>query len=257
MKKIIEYVPIITVCLIYFGFCNLHYYYKEFNVDIYHYISNTEILLSFLPTIVLLASTFYVFAYSQLINHPDFIKKYEKVTGDQEIVEDNKIEEEEEIKPQQKRKIWRILSTFPVPLILLLFIEIITSLILTECFGFKTFELQNIKLFYAFLFLSLIYFSSTLYKNQKLINDNILLITIFSVIYLGNQISTYRKLDADKVKDGMPNRKIVFEYSGKKISTSNQNVYIGQTQSHLFLYNIKNKSTYVYKTENIDSLIIK
>jgi len=256
MKKIIEYVPIITVCLIYFGFCNLHYYYKEFNVDIYHYISNTEILLSFLPTIVLLASTFYVFAYSQLINHPDFIKKYEKVTGNQEIVEDNKIEEEEEIKPQQKRKIWRILSTFPVPLILLLFIEIITSLILTECFGFKTYELQ-IKLFYAFLFLSLIYFSSTLYKNQKLINDNILLITIFSVIYLGNQISTYRKLDADKVKDGMPNRKIVFEYSGKKISTSNQNVYIGQTQSHLFLYNTKNKSTYVYKTENIDSLIIK
>ncbi|OXB16856.1 hypothetical protein B0A80_20650, partial [Flavobacterium tructae] len=89
------------------------------------------------------------------------------------------------------------------------------------------------------------------------INDNILLITIFSVIYIGNQISAYRKLDADKVKDGLSNRKIVFEYNGKKISTSKQNVYIGQTQSHLFLYNTKNKSTYVYKTENIDSLIIK
>jgi hypothetical protein len=256
MKKIIEYVPIITVCLIYFGFCNLHYYYKEFNVDIYHYISNTEILLSFLPTIVLLGSTLYVFAYTQLINHPDFIKKDEKVKSNQEIVENN-IEEGEEIKPQQKKKIWRILSTFPVLILLLLFFEVITTLILTKCFGFKSYELQYINLVYAFMFLSVIYFSSTLFKNQKLINDNILLITIFSVIYLGNQISTYRKLDADKVKDGMPNKKIVFEYSGKKISTSNQNVYIGQTQSHLFLYNTKNKSTYVYKTENIDSLIIK
>ena len=117
MKKIVEYVPIITVCLIYFGFCNLHYYYKEFNVDIYHYISNTEILLSFLPTIVLLASTLYVFAYSRLINHPDFIKKDEKIKSNQEIVENNNIEEGEEIKPQQKR-IWRILSTFPVTLFL-------------------------------------------------------------------------------------------------------------------------------------------
>lgn len=257
MKKIVEYVPIITVCLIYFGFCNLHYYYKEFNVDIYHYISNTEILLSFLPTIVLLASTLYVFAYSGLINHPDFITKNVKITNDKEIFENNKIEEGEEIKSQQKKKIWHILSTFPVPLLLLLFIEIIFNIILRRCFGFKTYELQHINIFYAFLFLAVIYFSSTLFKNQKLINDNILLITIFSVIYLGNQISTYRKLDADKVKDGISNRNIAFEYSGKKISTSNQNVYIGQTQSHLFLYNIKNKSTYVYKTENIDSLIIK
>lgn len=256
MKKIVEYVPIITVCLIYFGFCNLHYYYKEFNIDIYHYISNTEILLSFLPTIVLLASTLYVFAYSRLINHPDFIKKDEKIKSNQEIVENNNIEEGEEVKPQQKR-IWRILSTFPVPLFLVLFIQIIISVILTRCFGFKTYELQDINLVYAFLFLSVIYFSSTLFKNQKLINDNILLITIFSVIYLGNQISTYRKLDADKIKDGISNRKIVFEYSGKKISTSNQNIYIGQTQSHLFLYNVKDKSTNIYKTENIDFLNIK
>ena len=257
MKKIVEYVPIITVCLIYFGFCNLHYYYKEFNVDIYHYISNTEILLSFLPTIVLLASTLYIFAYNRLINHPDFIKKDEKINNNKEIVEDENIEEREGINPQQKKKIWRILSTFPVPLLLLLFIDSITTIILTKCFGFKTYELQGVNLIYSCLFLSVIYFSSTLFKNQKLINDNILLISVFSVIYLGNQISTYRKLDADKIKDGISNRKIVFEYSGKKISTSNQNVYIGQTQSHLFLYNIKNKSTYVYKTENIDSLIIK
>jgi len=256
MKKIVEYVPIITVCLIYFGFCNLHYYYKEFHIDIYQYISNTEILLSFLPTIVLLASTSYLFAYSRLINHPDFIKKDGKTNSNREIVENNK-EEEEEIKPQQKKKLWRILSNFPVPLFLLLFIQIIITVILTKCFGFKTYELQDINLVYAFLFLSIIYFSSTLFKNQKLINDNILLITIFSVIYLGNQISTYRKLDADKIKDGISNRKIVFEYSGKKISTSNQNVYIGQTQSHLFLYNIKDKSTNIYKTENIDFLNIK
>ncbi|MCV9931811.1 hypothetical protein OIU80_05900 [Flavobacterium sp. LS1R47] len=203
-----------------------------------------------------MASTLYVFAYSRLINHPDFIKKDEKIKSNQEIVENNNIEEGEEVKPQQKR-IWRILSTFPVPLFLVLFIQIIISVILTRCFGFKTYELQDINLVYAFLFLSVIYFSSTLFKNQKLINDNILLITIFSVIYLGNQISTYRKLDADKIKDGISNRKIVFEYSGKKISTSNQNIYIGQTQSHLFLYNIKDKSTNIYKTENIDFLNIK
>ncbi len=52
MKKIIDYLPLLSVCLIYFGFCNLHAYYKEFNIDIYVYITTTEIIMAFFPTIV-------------------------------------------------------------------------------------------------------------------------------------------------------------------------------------------------------------
>lgn len=253
MKKIIEYVPIITVCLIYFGFCNLHYYYKEFNIDIYHYISNTEILLSFLPTIVLLASSLYVFAYSKIINHPTIIENAGEIENG-EIIEEKK---EKEFESERKKKIWSFLFSFPAQILLLIIVEVIIHLILTEYFGYKAYQLQDINLIYAFIFLAIIYFSSSIFKNQEIINENILLITIFSVIYIGIQISTYRKLDADKIKDGISTKEIVFEYNKRKVLTSKQNIYIGQTQSNLFLYNVKNKSTSVYKMENIDSLVIK
>ncbi len=58
MKRIIEYLPIITICLIYFGYNNLYGFYHEFAIDIHNYISSTEIIMSFLPTIVVLSTVF-------------------------------------------------------------------------------------------------------------------------------------------------------------------------------------------------------
>jgi hypothetical protein len=254
MKKIIEYVPIITVCLIYFGFCNLHYYYKEFNIDIYHYISNTEILLSFLPTIVLLASSLYVFAYSKLVNHPDLIEKNNKIESEETV---EKEDNEKGIKPKREKNIWPLLLNIPFQLLVIILTESAINFVLIKYFNYKTYQLQEVNIIYVILFLAYFYYATDLFKNKKLVNDNALLITFFSVLYLGSQIGTYRKLDADKIKDGISNKKIEFEYNGKKISSSKQNIYIGQTQSHLFLYNVKNKSTSIYKTENIDFLIVK
>lgn len=247
MNKIIEYVPIITVCLIYFGFCNLHYYYKEFNIDIYHYVSNTEILLSFLPTIVVLASTLYAFTYSKILNHEGNAKKEVETI----------IEEKKEVAPKKKSKILSFLLSFQGAIILLVTIETAIHLILTNYFGYKAYELQDMNIINACIFLVLIYFSSEIFKNQELINNNLLLITGFSVIYIGIQISVYRKLDADKIKDGISTKEIEFQYNNKKVATSKKLIYIGQTQSNLFLYNKQDKNTSVYKTENIDSLLIK
>lgn len=245
MKRIIEYVPIITVCLIYFGFCNLHYYYKEFNIDVYHYVSNTEILLSFLPTIVVLVSSLYSFTYNRLIHYQSDTKN------------NNETINVEEVEPKKKNKILSFLLSLPGSLFALITIEITLHLILTKYYGFKPYELQDFNLICACIFFALIFFSANIFKNQEVINNNLLLITIFSVIYIGNQFSTYRKLDADKIKDGISIKEIVFQYNKKKISTSKKLLYIGETQSNLFLYNKNDNSTLVYKTENIDSLAIK
>jgi len=65
-NRILEYLPILTLVFIYFAYCNLHYYYNEFNIEIYNYVSNTEILVSFLPTIVVFTS-FFSFAFVQFL----------------------------------------------------------------------------------------------------------------------------------------------------------------------------------------------
>lgn len=245
MKRIIEYVPIITVCLIYFGFCNLHYYYKEFNIDIYNYVSNSEILLSFLPSIVLSASTFYIFIYNKIVNH----------SNNEEQIEVGV--EEEEVKLKWEKIFWTIISSLAFQLLFLLIFENLVRLILIKYFGFKDYDLQILILLRAIIFFILIYFSSELFKSQESINNNLLLISVFLVIYIGTQIGSYRKLDAEKIKRGISNKQISFQYNKKDVATSMQNIYIGQTQSNLFLYNIKSKSTLVYKIENIDSLVVK
>lgn len=245
MKKIVEYVPIITVCLIYFGFCNLHYYYKEFNIDIYHYVSNTEILLSFLPTIVVLASTLYSFTFTKIINYQS------DNDNNSEIINEKRVES------KRKNKILSFLLSLPGSIFALITIEITLHLLLTKYCGFKPYELQDINLVGACIFLILIYFSANIFKNQEVINNNLLLIAIFSVIYTGNQFSSYRKLDADRIKEGISIKEIAFQYNKKKISTSKKLLYIGETQSNLFLYNKNDGSTLVYKTVNIDSLAIK
>lgn len=68
MKKILEYLPLLTICLLYFGFCNLHFYYKEFNIEIYNYINTTEIILSFLPALIFTTAIFYSFIIGEVFD---------------------------------------------------------------------------------------------------------------------------------------------------------------------------------------------
>lgn len=64
-------------------------------------------------------------------------------------------------------------------------------------------------------------------------------------------------MDALKVKNGLSERKISFKYDSKIITTSHSLIFIGQTQSNLFLYNLKDSTVTIFKTSNIDSLTVK
>src|SRR6185312_1337981 len=59
LKKALEYIPLFTICLLYFGLCNLYFFYREFQIDIVAYISTPDIILSFFPTIVWVTTILY------------------------------------------------------------------------------------------------------------------------------------------------------------------------------------------------------
>src|SRR5687768_10056736 len=59
MKRVIEYLPALTVVLLYLGLSYLYYYYLQFNVDIFSFISTTDIILSFFPKIVVFSTVVY------------------------------------------------------------------------------------------------------------------------------------------------------------------------------------------------------
>ena len=249
MKKLIEYLPALTICLVYFGFCNLYSYYIEFKIDIYNYISNTEILLSFLPTIVISITLIYGAVYQLVIQKSQvpnvkesviifdrpssipFIKKYKKVST--------------------------YFKSIPGLAIIYVIVKFLIILMLEKFFYFKKYELQNFELICGFILIFILYIGSDSHKNQVFINRNFNLVTIFIIIYMSVQINIYRKADADMLKAGVSIRKISFIYNNHKVKSSKSIMYIGQTQSSLFLYNIADSSTIIYKTSGIDSLILQ
>jgi len=83
------------------------------------------------------------------------------------------------------------------------------------------------------------------------------MVSLILVGFIGIVISQYRNLDAEKIKAGFPVHQISFMYHSKTICTGKQLLFIGQTTGHLFLYDRKNTNTLIFKSSEVDSVVIK
>lgn len=86
MKKIVEYLPLLSICFIYFGYCNLNGYYQEFMIDIYQYITTTEIIMALFPMIVLISSMLCSILFQEFIKQP-IIENNQDDSNKQSVIE--------------------------------------------------------------------------------------------------------------------------------------------------------------------------
>ena len=50
MQRLSTFLPVLSVVLIFLGYCHLHFFYRlNFDIEIYQFITTGEIILSFLP----------------------------------------------------------------------------------------------------------------------------------------------------------------------------------------------------------------
>lgn len=246
MKKIIEHLPLLTICLLYFAFCNLHFYYNEFKIEIYNYISPSEILFSFLPTIVWAT----VIVYGYTINVV-FLKSQE--------LQKNTLENSEEKKEKElpKTLMGVILDSIGSYVLVYYILHFTIKIILLKAFHYKQYELQAFYFISALVFCLVICFYIIKNKKGNIITEHALLFSVCLFAYIGFQFYTIRSLEALKVKNGVTDRKVSFKYDNRIVTTSQTLIFIGQTQSNLFLYNKKDSTAVTFKTSNIDSLTIK
>ncbi|MES2566218.1 MAG: hypothetical protein V4565_05095 [Bacteroidota bacterium] len=255
MKKVIEYIPLLTICLFFFGYSNLHGYYKEFKIDIHNYISNTEILLSFLPTIVVWATLTYSLFYQMLVQEAGKTKKEPKL---EDIKETD--DEQEEVKQIVKNSRWKsifknVFTSFWFYFFSWSIIRVILGTILVKYY--YSYELQWFSICYS-LGVILIIYLAIFFKDDDVnyFAKNPIIVSLFIIMFINSEIISYRINDAKKLKAGIIDRNISFKYNNKIVRTYSKLLYIGQTQSSLFLYNRNNKATLIYKTSEIDSLIV-
>lgn len=257
-KKIIDNIPILSIILIYFGYCNLYFYFKEFKIEVYNYISNSEILLSFLPTIVILGATFGYLIISLVINHNQLAKNEENKSAKTQDIEVTK-KTEIEIDKQKSKKISFDKSILKSPIFICGILSIFFVLLnfyLKNQLNFKNYELKNYSLITSFTTPILYYYLLIEYGNEFLKKYSFF-IALSIIVFIGNQIGGYRKCEAEEIKDGISDIQISFTINNKEIKTNRDLLLIGQTQSTIFLYDRINKSSFIFNRDKLEKLIIK
>ncbi len=266
-KRFIENWPLLTAVLIYYAYCNLHYYYNEFKVDIYNYISNSELVLSFLPKIVVITATIGTYIISYVIGAGSRDNE-EKTKSAKALSKENsdKVDEAAKVNPpdkesEHKPKKWPFLKKLLIAMITLVIPTLIFFYIsrnLLELHENKRYELREYFFYVSFVYAFLIYVLLRIFLGNEVIAKYFTVIMLALIIYVGQQIGNFRKLEAAEVKDGVSDYKVSFKYDETKVFKTDSNlIFIGQTQSTLFLYNKKDSSTTVLNKSKIDSLIIR
>ena len=247
MKKIIEYWPLLTACILYIGFCNLHYYYKVFNLEIFSFVTTADILLSLFPQLVIISTTFYGLILQQLYS------EIKKPTENQQTIPEAIIEK------KQKRLLW-FKKNIEIVVLIYFVVIILIMLLLKNVFHYKSYELTYFNIYTDIIFLFLIYIAVSIADRNKLFFEKPLLIGLFLLIFIGQKIGSYKTNEGLAVKDGITDYKrghISFDYNGKNITSSDSLLLVGQTASYLFLYDRKDSSTKIFKNEKVENLIIK
>jgi len=246
-KRISENLPLLSIILIYFGYCNLYIYFKSFKIEIYNYISNSEILLSFLPTIVIISTAIGTIFISFIIGFKQGeVDKLNRI---------NYSEDSQKVKSKPKSFILFIKN----PIFLCLFIYLLFLIMggfFTYFLDYKDYELKIFYLLTSFTVPVFYYFILKRYEFEFL-NKFSYIISASIIIFIGTQIGNYRQREAEQIKNGISCVQLSFNYNNQKIETNTNLILIGETQSNLFLFNRTDKSTIIYKREKIDSLIIK
>ncbi|MDJ1494521.1 hypothetical protein QNI19_16370 [Cytophagaceae bacterium DM2B3-1] len=285
MKKFIEGIPLITASLLYLGYCYLHYYYKEFGINIYNYITNGEILLTFLPVIIVATSII----YGGLLSHfgsllGDYLHEQKKKVNNEEVksaqnISPTIVETQETIEDPSKNSapkitFWKIIS-FPFELIwsILKFIyylvslpvvgvgvfQLIMAVIINQVLVYNDMKEYEGRFYYVVIdAISLYWIIYSVFQYPKFVVRNTMFISFFVVLFIGSKmIAGYRLKEAQSIIDGKHQLMLSFIYKGKRLSTNDTLLYVGQTEKYIFFYNKKTITTDILKIDSIESVQIK
>ncbi|MBC7723031.1 MAG: hypothetical protein H7068_13470 [Pedobacter sp.] len=204
--------------------------------------------MSFLPIIVIVTATIGIFISSFIIgsaagekNKIDKLKNHEDISVNIQSSQ------------QLNNKRWLFIGT-----VVLLICHMLVIFILTNLQHYKRYQLREYFLYASFIAPLSIFAPIYYLVGKEIIYRYSYLITVFLILYMAQQIGHFRKSEAEAIKNEPCKCHLSFVYkSNKTVSTSDTIVFVGQTQSSIFLYKKSDSSTLVFNRSNIDSLVMK
>ncbi|MGX1930208.1 hypothetical protein [Flagellimonas sp. 2504JD4-2] len=261
LKTLKEYLPLIYIFLVCFGYFSKSLYYDKFGIDILYYLSIQELVLMFIPagSAIVAAILFLIIVSSPwLVFRADDEEDLES-----EIKKDkhNIYRLIDKIKNQKLQKISRktywilaiitIIYLDYVPMLLFLFFVITKNLEYTMLTSKLVVVLMII---WGILFMLKFRFQNSKSKfnpRMQLFVYFILLIVMF-IVYADITLNK-----ADKIISGEPEYHVKFTIDEQLIETNKQLLFFGQTNDYLFFRKVNSKENYIYNKNDIKEFVIK
>lgn len=227
LERIIKYLSVITIAVFILSYAFLNGYYSVFGVDIINFITTSEIFYTLLPlAIFMLTAGTAFFGWV-----PPALRTPEAASN------------------QKKKRNW---SKILIILIIIIVVAIVGIYINDRYYPHRDWPLVNL------IALSVMFTCA----GYAAWNEDIerrgfypyIIFTIFSV--MGYLFISYGKSSAKITKKLGSEINIVFKYHNSIYSSSDSLIFVGETQSTLFLYRVKDSSTWVLSRNSVDSLVI-
>lgn len=264
-EQFLKHLPLITAVLIFLSFYKLHCFYREFNVDVYEYLTMAELLLLFLPNMQIIITTVLSFLIGVLT-----ITSFKKPRNEEQ-------QEEANYSVRSPRYYFRFLrpSRFKrlgFKRILLLLKRILQSSWPILGVAFMLFLLSyggqhqwfekctdyvyDDSLFSILLIaaLFLLAWVSMVYPDSDLGTWLSVLLTIYLILWGFKRISV---CDANDIKAGNSPTEIEFEFEGEWIRSTGDTLHMGSTHNYLFLYENVSEKVLIYDKNKISRVTIK
>lgn len=267
MKVFKKYFSLLYPTLFFLGYWNLHTYYNEFSLDISNYVDTFEIVFSFLKL-----SNIIVFLILVILplSISFFIVTSPAKNFESEVSMTDREEEENrwKIVDNVLREIFRNQSNFSSRirnlLVALIHIAITDTSITLMVFIFVLFKVYDKygKPFHEFFGLFIfIEFIITIVIVKKLLSslkqgkDSSEWFALYLVCLIGFIFFNNLAL-ASKIKAGIEDQNVCFDYEGQLVCSDSDHPYIGRTSNSIFLFNRQTNSTNIYSTKFMKNLIL-
>lgn len=268
MDKIIKYTPLLSAILIFLGYLNYYFYYSFFGIEIENYLTSGELLFSFLKLTIPFLYIFFgvlviIFSYQiQLFysNNNDDSSSTEKNDNKKDYVFFVEVFKEINLKNFSIKTLFKFLTQLENIIWLLscnIFLILFPFYIINQIKSTNDLLLNSTTVL-VLSFIWLVYFESLSqklkkrkigpYKNDTKFNP---IYYIFILFFLGSFIYLKNKEKALSIINNRSRISVILYLGKEKIKTSNDLIFIGQTENYFFFRNNKNNSNLVINSKEI------
>jgi len=277
LKIIATIGPLIYGTLIFFGFINKSIFYKEFGIKIFNFISLSEILLSFIPIVFLIAliliGSILLNLYSRIVErlqgglHRKLNKSVRKLSKGRIHVKygqrrslstySSYLTNHRKLRLISRKTEFKIILNiiFHPKIIALTAILFLLNLVLNQALEHPTgsrIDQVLVAIMFTFIISSEVIYIVINQVVKVVISYNTFL--GYSVIFwILLTLSITNNLKSEQIKTIGSTKEVEFMYMKNKIITDENREYIGETLNYLFLYRTDSTTTEIYPKKDLSN----